>query len=130
MNTSSSTSQPIASRDARQPLMAAGAVVFTIVSWAAAFPFIRIGLQGLLPLHLAAARFATAAVLVIAWLAWKRPRLPAWRDALRFLLCGLLGIAVYNALLNTGEKTVAPGAASFIINTLPIFTAVLAVVFL
>ncbi len=130
MNTLFSASKPHASRAARQRLIAAGAVVFTILSWAAAFPFIRIGLQGLSPLQLAAARFATAALLVIAWLAWRRPRLPAWRDALRFMLCGFLGIALYNALLNTGEKSVAAGAASFIVNTLPIFTAVLAVVFL
>ncbi|KVZ05493.1 DMT family transporter [Burkholderia ubonensis] len=126
MNTLSSTP----SHDARLPLVAAGAVAFTILSWASAFPFIRIGLQGLPPIQLAAARFATAAVLVIVWLAWRRPRVPAWRDALRFLLCGFLGIALYNALLNTGETTVAPGAASFIVNTLPIFTALLASVFL
>jgi drug/metabolite transporter (DMT)-like permease len=126
MNTLSSTP----SRDARQPLVAAGAVAFTILSWAAAFPFIRIGLHGLPPLQLAAARFATAAMLVIAWLVWRRPRLPVWRDALRFLLCGFLGIALYNALLNSGEKTVAAGAASFIASTMPIFTALLAAVFL
>lgn len=127
MNILSSASKPSASTDARQRLIAAGAVVVTILSWAAAFPFIRIGLQGMSPLQLAAGRFAVAAVLVIAWLAWKRPRVPGWRDAFRFLLCGFLGIALYNALLNTGEKTVAAGAASFIVNTLPIFTAVLAV---
>ncbi|WP_175911959.1 DMT family transporter [Burkholderia sp. BCC1640] len=126
MNTLSSPS----SRGARLPLVAAGAVAFTIVSWASAFPFIRIGLHGLAPLQLAAARFATAAVLVIAWLTWRRPRLPATGDAVRFLVCGLLGIALYNALLNTGEQTVSAGAASFIMNTLPIFTAVLAAVFL
>ncbi|AOJ91233.1 permease [Burkholderia sp. MSMB0856] len=126
MNTLSSPS----SRGARLPLVAAGAVAFTIVSWASAFPFIRIGLHGLAPLQLAAARFATAAVLVIAWLAWRRPQMPAKGDALRFLVCGLLGIALYNALLNTGEQTVSAGAASFIVNTLPIFTAVLAAVFL
>ncbi|MFM0367200.1 DMT family transporter [Paraburkholderia sediminicola] len=127
MNTLTSSPSP---RSARQPLLAAGAVAFTIVSWASAFPFIRIGLQGLAPLPLAAARFATAALLVIAWLAYRRPPLPTWRDGLRFVLCGFLGIALYNALLNTGEKTVAPGAASFIVNTLPIFTALLAAVFL
>jgi drug/metabolite transporter (DMT)-like permease len=130
MNTLSSAPKSNASRDAGRPLVAAGAVVFMILSWAAAFPFIRIGLHGLSPLQLAAGRFATAAVLVIVWLAWKRPRLPGWRDALCFMLCGFLGIALYNALLNSGEQTVAPGAASFIVNTLPIFTAVLAVVFL
>jgi drug/metabolite transporter (DMT)-like permease len=126
MNTLSTPS----SRPARQPLIAAGAVAFTIVSWASAFPFIRIGLHGLTPLQLAAARFATAAVLIIAWLAVRRPRVPTRVDALRFLLCGFLGIALYNALLNTGEQTVSAGAASFIVNTLPIFTALLAAVFL
>ncbi|KWF34154.1 permease [Burkholderia diffusa] len=124
------TLSPPSSRGARLPLVAAGAVAFTIVSWASAFPFIRIGLQGLAPLQLAAARFATAAVLVIAWLAWRRPNIPAKGDALRFLVCGLLGIALYNALLNTGEQTVSAGAASFIVNTLPIFTALLAAIFL
>ncbi|AOI61853.1 DMT family transporter [Burkholderia diffusa] len=124
------TLSPPSSRGARLPLVAAGAVAFTIVSWASAFPFIRIGLQGLAPLQLAAARFATAAVLVIAWLAWRRPNIPAKGDALRFLVCGLLGIAFYNALLNTGEQTVSAGAASFIVNTLPIFTALLAAIFL
>ena len=121
---------PVVARTARQPLIAAGAVAFTIVSWASAFPFIRIGLHGLTPLQLAAARFATAAVLIVAWLAVRRPRVPTRGDALRFLLCGFLGIALYNALLNTGEQTVSAGAASFIVNTLPIFTALLAAVFL
>ncbi|WP_176300869.1 DMT family transporter [Burkholderia vietnamiensis] len=129
MNTLSS-SPPSSARDARQRLVAAGAVAFTIVSWASAFPFIRIGLHGLTPLQLAAARFATAAVLALAWLAWRRPPKPSRGDALRFLACGLLGIALYNALLNTGEQTVSAGAASFIVNTLPIFTALLAAVFL
>ena len=125
MNTLSTPS----SRTARQPLIAAGAVAFTIVSWASAFPFIRIGLHGLTPLQLAAARFATAAVLIVAWLAVAAARADRG-DALRFLLCGFLGIALYNALLNTGEQTVSAGAASFIVNTLPIFTALLAAVFL
>ncbi|MCS6474482.1 DMT family transporter, partial [Burkholderia thailandensis] len=100
------------------------------VAGATACPLIRIGLHGLAPRQLAAARFATAAVLVIAWLAWQRPPKPSARDALRFLVCGFLGIALYNALLNTGEQTVSAGAASFIVNTLPIFTALLAAVFL
>lgn len=130
MKTLCTATKPSTSGDTRKPLLAAGAVVFTILSWAAAFPFIQIGLQGMSPLQLAAGRFATAALLVIAWLAWRRPRLPGWRDALRFILCGFLGIVLYNALLNAGEMTVAPGAASFIVNTLPIFTAVLAVIFL
>ncbi|WP_186092565.1 DMT family transporter [Burkholderia gladioli] len=109
---------------------AAGAVAFTVLSWAAAFPFIRIGLQELSPMQLAAARFATAAVLVLGWLAWRRPRRPSARDAMAFALSGLLGIAGYNALLNTAELSVAPGAAAFIMSTSPIVTAILSTLFL
>lgn len=109
---------------------AAGAVAFTVLSWAAAFPFIRIGLQELSPMQLAAARFATAAVLVLGWLAWRRPRRPTARDAMAFALSGLLGIAGYNALLNTAELSVAPGAAAFIMSTSPIVTAILSTLFL
>ncbi|WP_186190748.1 DMT family transporter [Burkholderia gladioli] len=109
---------------------AAGAVAFTVLSWAAAFPFIRIGLQELSPMQLAAARFATAAVLVLGWLAWRRPRWPSARDAMAFALSGLLGIAGYNALLNTAELSVAPGAAAFIMSTSPIVTAILSTLFL
>ncbi|WP_186061927.1 DMT family transporter [Burkholderia gladioli] len=109
---------------------AAGAVAFTVLSWAAAFPFIRIGLHELSPMQLAAARFATAAVLVLGWLAWRRPRRPSARDAMAFALSGLLGIAGYNALLNTAELSVAPGAAAFIMSTSPIVTAILSTLFL
>ncbi|MDN7749700.1 DMT family transporter [Burkholderia gladioli] len=109
---------------------AAGAVAFTVLSWASAFPFIRIGLHELSPMQLAAARFATATVLVLGWLAWRRPRRPTARDAMAFALSGLLGIAGYNALLNTAELSVAPGAAAFIMSTSPIITAILSTLFL
>ncbi|ALK29893.1 DMT family transporter [Burkholderia plantarii] len=112
------------------PTRAAGAIAFTIVSWAAAFPCIRIGLQALAPMQLAAARFAVAAMLVAAWLVHRRPRRPSPAHAALFLLSGLLGIAAYNALLNTAELTVAPGAAAFIMSTSPILTAILARLFL
>ena len=107
-------------------LQAAIAVAVTVLSWASAFPFIRIALRALDPLPLAAARFAVAAVLILAWLAWKRPARPTRGDAVRFMICGLVGIAIYNGLLNTGERTVPAGAASFIVNTVPIMTALLA----
>jgi drug/metabolite transporter (DMT)-like permease len=111
-------------------MRAGSAVTFTVLAWASAFPLIRIALRDLAPLPLAAARFAVAGLLVLAWLAWKRPVRPSRADALRFLLCGLVGIALYNALLNAGQRTVSAGAASFIVNTVPIITTVLATVLL
>ena len=78
----------------------------------------------------AASRFWLAGTIALAWLLAKRPTLPSTRDTGRFLLSGLIGIALYNAFLNTGQRTVGPGAASFLINTGPIITAFLAMIFL
>ncbi len=113
----------------RAPL-AHAAVAVTVLSWASAFPAIRLALRELAPIPLASARFAVAALLVLGWLAWRRPALPSLADALRFAACGLIGIAAYNILLNTGEQSVAAGAASFIVNTAPIITALLALLVL
>lgn len=101
-----------------------------VVAAASSFPFIRMGLQGLPPLELAAARFGVAALLLLPWLAWRRPELPGFMDGVRFLLCGVLGVALFHVLLNTGELTVQAGAASFIVNTMPIMTALLSAIFL
>lgn len=118
---------PSAAPAPRSSALAAGAAIaFTVVAWASAFPLIRVGLGALAPLPLAAARFAVAGVLVLGWLAWARPARPAPSDLLRFLACGLIGIGLYNGLLNTGQRTVTAGAASFIVNTGPLITAALA----
>jgi drug/metabolite transporter (DMT)-like permease len=110
--------------------LAFAAVFVTVLAWASAFPLIRIALGGLSPLPLAAARFWLAASIAAIWLLAVRPAVPNRRDVAVFLLCGLAGIAFYNACLNTGQKTVSPGAASFLVNTGPIITALLATLFL
>jgi drug/metabolite transporter (DMT)-like permease len=114
----------------KQSTQALLAALSTVLLWASAFPLIRIGLRAFEPVPLAALRFAIAALLMLAWLAWRSPRLPPAKDLLRLLLCALVGIAGYNMLLNTGQQTVTAGAASFIINTAPALTALLAVAFL
>jgi drug/metabolite transporter (DMT)-like permease len=107
----------------RRPAIAAG---LAILLWASAFPAIRIALEQFDPLPLAAARFGIASVPAIAWLTWRRPAVPSPRDLLQMLACGAIGIALYNVLLNTGQKTVSPAAASFIIATQPLFAGLLA----
>ena len=121
---------PTAAPRLRADAAAILAVAVTVVSWASAFPLIRVGMRDLGSLELAAARFAAASALALAWLAIRRPPLPTRADAGRFLICGLIGISVYNGLLNQGERTVSAGAASFIVNVAPILTAILATVFL
>ena len=108
-------------------LTAYAAVACTVLSWAAAFPLTRLALSELAPAPLAAARFGIAAAIIVLWLAWQRPPLPAKSDMLRVFLCGLAGIALYNICLNTGQQTVSPGAAAFIVNSAPILAALFAV---
>ena len=114
----------------RANLAAGSAVAVTVLSWGAAFPLIRVGMRDLGPLELASARFVVAGALVLIWLAIRRPPLPSRGDAARFLICGLIGISVYNGLLNQGERTISAGAAAFIVNVAPILTAILATIFL
>lgn len=115
---------------AKPPPAALAAALFTVFVWALSFPLTKIALIELKPLPLAASRYAIASAIIILWLAWKRPKMPSLRDAGRFAVCGLVGISIYNGLLNAGQQTVSPSAASFIVNTVPIITALLAVLFL
>ena len=93
----------------------------TILLWGGSFPAIAVGVKHVDPSALAAVRFAVAAVAAGIWLAWRRKRLPVAKDFIRIAICSLLGIALYNMLLNTGQRDVSPGAASFIVATQTVF---------
>ncbi|KMK64627.1 DMT family transporter [Puniceibacterium sp. IMCC21224] len=113
-------------------LTAAGlCAAVTILFWAGSFPAITLGLTGFDPLPLAAFRFLIASVALFGLVLFRNggPTLPTVRDAAWFLFCGALGIAIYNCLLNTGQKTVSPAAASFLIACQPVFAAIVAIVF-
>jgi len=109
---------------------AALAVAVTVVAWASAFPGIRAGLHAFGPLELGALRFLIAAVPAAVWLLVRRPALPQLAEAWRFDFGGVVFVALYTGLLNMGEQTVPAGAASFIINVSPIFTAIMAMALL
>ncbi|MFN8830280.1 MAG: DMT family transporter [Labrys sp. (in: a-proteobacteria)] len=115
--------QPVADRT---PLLAYLAIATTILSWASAFVAIRYCLETIPPVELAAARYGLAAVPAALWLVMSRASLPSWRDAVRLFVIGLLFVAVYAVLLNLGELTVPAGPAAFIVNTMPIFVALIA----
>jgi drug/metabolite transporter (DMT)-like permease len=112
------------------PARAIAAIAITIVLWASAYPAIRVGLRAFSPGQLAAIRFLTASLVFAIYLGLKRPRMPRGAHLVRISLGGVLGITLYNLLLNTGELTVSAGAASFLINCMPVFAAMLAAAFL
>lgn len=111
-------------------ILPAFAVAGTVFTWAASFAAIGFALREIEPLPLASVRFALAALLALIWIAWRRPKSFRSRDYGTLALCGLLGIASYNILLNSGQATVSAGAAGFIVNTQPLFMALLAIFFL
>ena len=75
-------------------------------------------------------RISLAAFFMLGWLLWVRPKAPSLRHLGRFALCGFFGFALYGVCINIGQSTVAAGAASFIVNIIPILTVLLAWLFL
>lgn len=106
------------------------ALALTVILWASAFAGIRAGLGEYGPGEIALFRFAVASSVLGAFALATRMRLPERRDLPAVLLAGFLAFTVYHVALNYGELVVAAGAASVLINTAPLFTALLAVVFL
>lgn len=102
----------------------------TILIWASAFAGIRAGLEAYTPGHLALLRFVVGSAGLLVYALAVRMPLPEWRDLPAVLLAGFLGFTVYQVGLSYGEVTVAAGAASLIIASVPVFTALLSVAFL
>lgn len=102
----------------------------TVLVWGSAFAAIRVALHAFGPGEMALLRLLFASAALGIYAAATRMRLPALRDLPGIFLLGFLGFGFYNVALNFGEVTVQAGVASLLIATAPIFTALLAVVFL
>ncbi|KAB2887698.1 MAG: EamA family transporter, partial [Burkholderiaceae bacterium] len=113
-----------------RPTGAYAAIALTVILWSSAFPAIRAALDGFGPAELAAGRYLVASAAFAAYALATRMPLPARSDWPRIALVGALGIAAYNLLLNAGEVTVAAGTAALIINTVPVFAALLSTLLL
>ena len=102
----------------------------TGVTWASAFPAIRVGLGGLSPWALGLARLLVASVALAALAAVRRTPVPPRALWPRVLLAGLVGQTLYQGFLMTGEVQVPAGTASILIATAPLFSVVAAAVLL
>lgn len=106
------------------------AVAVTIVVWASAFAAIRAALKSFTALELGVLRLGFASLTLLVVAPFVGLRRPAQRDLPRIVAAGLTGMATYQILLNAGEQTVTPGTASILVNTGPVFVALLAIRFL
>jgi drug/metabolite transporter (DMT)-like permease len=102
------------------------ALAVTLFLWASAFAGIRAGLRDYSPAHLALLRFLVASLVLAIYAALSHLRRPELRDVPGFIFTGAIGITFYNLALNYGETRVSAGAASLLIASVPIWTALLA----
>lgn len=101
------------------------AALVTLFFWASAFAGIRAGLLGYSPGHLTLLRFLVASSALLLYAFFARIPPPRGKDLPRLFVLGVLGITLYHTALNFGEKTVSAGAASLLIASGPVFTALL-----
>jgi drug/metabolite transporter (DMT)-like permease len=106
------------------------AVTAAVLFGASAYAAIGDALGSYSPGPLALFRMLVASAALAVYAAFSRMRLPSVRDLPAVALAGLLAFALYNVALNYGQLTASAGAASLIIASIPIFTALLAVAFL
>ena len=101
------------------------------VLWSFAFVAGKIGVTDCPPLILLTARFSLAGVLILGFSALRGEAWSlTWRDAAVFAILGIANNALYLGLGYTGLQTVSAGIGGLIVSANPVFTAVLAAVFL
>jgi drug/metabolite transporter (DMT)-like permease len=105
----------------------------TLLLWSSAFVGIRYAVRYYPPGSLALLRFLVASLLFAVYVraSGRTSTSPAsLRDRLGILVLGATGVFGYHVALNFGEITVSAGTASLLVNTTPLFTVLLAALFL
>src|ERR1700737_2018834 len=99
--------------------------------WSFAFVAGKIGVTSCPPLILLTARFSLAGILILGISALRGEGWSlSWRDSLGFAVLGVANNALYLGLGYTGLQTVSAGLGGLIVSANPVFTAVLAALFL
>jgi drug/metabolite transporter (DMT)-like permease len=107
-----------------------GAAIITVVLWASAFVGIRAAGRMLAAGPLSLARLVVGGLALGLLVLVRRDRLPARRDLVGVVICGLLWFGAYNVLLNQAERLVDAGTAAMLVNIGPVLIALLSGLFL
>ncbi len=107
-----------------------GAILIKLILWASAFSAIHVSLTGYTPGEVGFLRYLVASIVLLVYVLISRMPIPQLKDLPLISLCGLIGIALYNFMLNTGELTVSAGVSGFINSTQVAMTALLSVLLL
>ena len=127
----SERAEPAAGRNGLGPRLAlASAIVVTLLLWGAAFPLLRAAVKVYSPGHMALLRFLSASAAYASYALIARPPVPRREDWPALVAVGLLGVTGYHVALSYGLVSVPAGVASLLVNTAPVFTALLATLWL
>ena len=102
----------------------------SILMWSTNFPMTRYLLEIYSAESIALLRSIGAVVTLCVLGAVKRIRLPKPKDIYMFAICGISGIFLFLIFQTMGARYVVSGVGSFIINTSPVFTLILATLLL
>jgi len=102
------------------------AAAISVVLWASAFVAIRYAGRELSPGPLALARLMTGSIVLGAAMLGRRERPPSGRALALAIVSGLLWFGIYNLALNAAERRIDAGTSALLVNTGPIFIALMA----
>ena len=103
--------------------------IITIIFWALAFVFTRLGLPYFDVYSLSFLRYLVASITLLVIICFIKINRPKKEDLFSFILSGALGFFLYVILFNKGTALVSAATSSIIIATVPVFTALLATFF-
>ena len=103
-------------------LIACLAVVYIV--WGSTYLAIRIALEGLPPLLMAATRNLVAGPLVLGWVFWRGAAWPTARQWRNAAITGVLLLGMGNGFVCFAEGSVSSGIAAVAVASMPLFAAV------
>ncbi len=120
--------------DEKYSPLAITALLLAVIMWASSFPLLKLALNYMPPVTLAAVRYSIAGSILVLLIFAKFGMVKSLQELrgdwkiLTFL--GLVGVALPNATLNIGLQFTAASVSSMIQACGPVFTVALAVIFL
>jgi len=120
--------------DEKYSPLAVTALLLAVIMWASSFPLLKLALNYMPPVTLAAVRYSIAGSILVLLIFAKFGTVKSLQELrgdwkiLTFL--GLVGVALPNATLNIGLQSTTASVSSMIQACGPVFTVALAVVFL
>lgn len=98
--------------------------------WGSSFLWIKIGVDQMGPFTLVTFRVLFALLGYAIWMVFKRPKWPGWRVTWKFIILGVFNVSLPFVLITWGEQYISSGLTSILNSGLPLFTVVLAWLFL